>query len=143
MHVLNPEDIDPTIGRFRNLVSTTIIVPNKVIFELIIFIWTRLSIFISFKKRPANEISQNSNIEIKKLRRDSDDYDNSSITTSYSFDNVSKLGIKLPNLAPNIEKPEPNLNISDEYSDEFEPLRRKKYAKESWPGKKPTTLSSN
>lgn len=29
--IINPEDIDPSVGRFRNLVHTTII-PSKVIF---------------------------------------------------------------------------------------------------------------
>lgn len=28
--VINPEDIDSSIGRFRNLVQTTIVIPNKV-----------------------------------------------------------------------------------------------------------------
>merc|ERR1711939_599963 len=27
--VINPEDIDPNVGRFRNLVQTTVIVPKK------------------------------------------------------------------------------------------------------------------
>ena len=29
--IINPEDIDPSIGRFRNLVQTTIVIPNKVL----------------------------------------------------------------------------------------------------------------
>jgi nuclear inhibitor of protein phosphatase 1 len=28
--IINPEDVDPTIGRFRNLVQTTVFIPNKV-----------------------------------------------------------------------------------------------------------------
>jgi nuclear inhibitor of protein phosphatase 1 len=28
--VINPEDIDPSVGRFRNMVQTTIFIPNKV-----------------------------------------------------------------------------------------------------------------
>lgn len=27
--IINPEDVDPTVGRFRNLISTEIIIPNK------------------------------------------------------------------------------------------------------------------
>ncbi|XP_017487230.1 PREDICTED: nuclear inhibitor of protein phosphatase 1-like [Rhagoletis zephyria] len=27
--VINPEDVDPTVGRFRNLVSSTIVIPNQ------------------------------------------------------------------------------------------------------------------
>lgn len=28
--VINPEDVDPTVGRFRNMIQTTIVIPNKV-----------------------------------------------------------------------------------------------------------------
>ena len=28
--VINPEDIDPSVGRFRNMIQTSIIIPNKV-----------------------------------------------------------------------------------------------------------------
>lgn len=27
--VINPEDVDPTVGRFRNLVSSTIVIPTR------------------------------------------------------------------------------------------------------------------
>jgi nuclear inhibitor of protein phosphatase 1 len=30
--IINPEDIDPSIGRFRNMISTSIVIPNKVVF---------------------------------------------------------------------------------------------------------------
>ena len=33
LYFLVTEDVDPTIGRFRNLVSTEIIIPNKVVFD--------------------------------------------------------------------------------------------------------------
>ena len=29
--VINPEDIDPSVGRFRNLVQSTLVIPNKVV----------------------------------------------------------------------------------------------------------------
>jgi nuclear inhibitor of protein phosphatase 1 len=28
--VINPEDIDPSVGKFRNLIQSTIVIPNKV-----------------------------------------------------------------------------------------------------------------
>lgn len=28
--VINPEDVDPSVGRFRNLVHTSLIIPTKV-----------------------------------------------------------------------------------------------------------------
>ena len=30
VEIINPEDIDPSIGRFRNMISTSIVIPNKV-----------------------------------------------------------------------------------------------------------------
>jgi nuclear inhibitor of protein phosphatase 1 len=30
--VINPEDIDPSVGKFRNLIQSTIVIPNKVCF---------------------------------------------------------------------------------------------------------------
>lgn len=31
--IINPEDVDPSVGRFRNLVQTTVIPSSKVRFE--------------------------------------------------------------------------------------------------------------
>ena len=28
--VINPEDIDPSVGRFRNMIQTVVVIPNKV-----------------------------------------------------------------------------------------------------------------
>ena len=28
--VINPEDIDPSVGKFRNLIQSSIVIPNKV-----------------------------------------------------------------------------------------------------------------
>jgi nuclear inhibitor of protein phosphatase 1 len=28
--VINPEDVDPSVGRFRNMVQTTFFIPNRV-----------------------------------------------------------------------------------------------------------------
>jgi hypothetical protein len=48
--IINPEDVDPSVGRFRNLIQTTV-VPSKVyiyIINLLIFIYViqHLHIFI-------------------------------------------------------------------------------------------------
>ncbi len=29
--VINPEDVDPSVGRFRNMIQTTLVIPNKVL----------------------------------------------------------------------------------------------------------------
>ena len=54
--VINPEDIDPSVGRFRNMIQTSIIIPNKVglnffytIFKKI-FVELRKKIWIIFKR---------------------------------------------------------------------------------------------
>ena len=43
--VINPEDVDPSIGRFRNMIATSIVVPtsinvSKLIKQLVIIIIT-------------------------------------------------------------------------------------------------------
>lgn len=35
--VINPEDVDPSVGRFRNLVHTSLIIPTKVFIVSYIF----------------------------------------------------------------------------------------------------------
>jgi hypothetical protein len=32
--VIIPEDVDPTVGLFRNMIQTTIVIPNKVKYNL-------------------------------------------------------------------------------------------------------------
>jgi len=46
--IINPEDIDPSVGRFRNLIRTTVI-PNKVIITLkILMLLYRYLYFLNF-----------------------------------------------------------------------------------------------
>lgn len=46
--VINPEDIDPSVGRFRNLVHTSLIIPTKV-FDCLLFYCNRFYlIFVTF-----------------------------------------------------------------------------------------------
>ena len=42
--IINPEDIDPSVGRFRNMIQTVVVIPNKVnlrkkVFEFIDFFY--------------------------------------------------------------------------------------------------------
>nr|CAD7194067.1 unnamed protein product [Timema douglasi] len=85
--VINPEDVDPSVGRFRNMIHTTVI-PTKVSM-------------------------------------------------------ASRLGLSLPNPAPEVEMAPPPMPPSAQPGPVIagpelihEP-RKKKYAKEAWPGKKP------
>ncbi|XP_064606953.1 nuclear inhibitor of protein phosphatase 1-like [Liolophura sinensis] len=131
--VINPEDIDPSIGRFRNLVQTTVI-PTK---------------------RPKIEhgipsASMTDNIT-KRLQSFSyaqglyGDLPTAAGTNPVPAHSIaSKLGLPVPNLAPSLEEetviPTANQNIPVRFTVEEgqrEP-KKKKYAKEAWPGKKPT-----
>ena len=69
--------------------------------------------------------------------------------TSTGLGFASKLGLKLPNLAPDVDETPPPLptitlnpvipmiKVQQENQNLLEP-KKKKYAKEAWPGKKPT-----
>jgi hypothetical protein len=95
----------------------------------------------------------------KKLKRDySDDEDDKSyedrlnnIQKMHSFDVASKLGIKMPDLAPDVAHQQKFHAVSTSVSDDEHNLidddeagiqRKKKYAKEAWPGRKPAPTSS-
>lgn len=136
--VINPEDIDPSVGRFRNLVSTTIIPKKKSKIE------PSMSMTESLNKRMQHLPYQSHHTT--HLYHDLDhDTSNSLLHGSYSA--VTKLGIRLPNLAPDIDHlaaepdvptvahPAPNF-VAESDVLAFEP-KKKKYAKEAWPGKKP------
>lgn len=68
----------------------------------------------------------------------------SGLTAANSFSMASKLGVSLPNLAPDVDEdivmpqinPTPSVTIAAE--DVSKEPKKKKYAKEAWPGKKPT-----
>uniref|UniRef100_A0A0K0DA72 Nuclear pore complex protein Nup50 n=1 Tax=Angiostrongylus cantonensis TaxID=6313 RepID=A0A0K0DA72_ANGCA len=116
--IINPEDVDPTIGRFRNLVATAIISNNPA-------------------KRVAPETKGHE--PPRKIVRPFRD-------VSLSSPMCSTLGGMSLNAAPDLELysktlPEPGMhNIHPHVvaMDSDEP-HKKKYAKESWPGRKPTS----
>lgn len=129
--IINPEDIDPTIGRFRNLVTTAI---------------------ISTKRKSSEENTDTGTREgptQKKIVRPGrvDDYKNSA---RFVTPMVSSLSIVM-NAAPDLELyakslPEPTTGHVTPFTHVTHPLHdedddaphKKKYAKESWPGRKPS-----
>ncbi|CAH1775590.1 unnamed protein product, partial [Owenia fusiformis] len=132
--VINPEDIDPSVGRFRNMVSTTVI-PNK----------------RSRTDAGGGGGGMNDSISTKlhnfpyAQNRDlySDMATPTSPTSTFSFS--SKLGLPMPNLAPDLDiMPEAVVNINPTpvmmNIEEPNGPKKKKYAKEAWPGKKPHHL---
>ncbi|XP_066272899.1 nuclear inhibitor of protein phosphatase 1-like [Branchiostoma lanceolatum] len=131
--VINPEDVDPSVGRFRNLVSTEV---------------------IPVKKRKAEDIPTSPDSMAKRMQQFYTPGLYSDLTSSGeahtpTSPTVGMIGSSVfsgfrPNLAPEVDlTPVPELPathpataISNEVSSS-EP-KKKKYAKEAWPGKKPT-----
>ncbi|KAI0982562.1 hypothetical protein GJ496_001376 [Pomphorhynchus laevis] len=131
--IINPEDFDPTIGRFQNLVQTTIIATNN-------------------RKRPMSDEHHAKKSRLKSKSAFSLPPSRQPIKTHFSI--ASKLGIPMPNPAPDIDHLEARTfvgaslysdipetigstdNLSESYRD-IDNKPRKKYMKEAWPGKKP------
>ncbi|CAG9764404.1 unnamed protein product [Ceutorhynchus assimilis] len=136
--IINPEDIDPSIGRFRNLIQTTVI-PSA----------NKRSKFgdnfgVAHHSMPEFKVP-------KVLHHPQHDLYNDlppETQTSPSIANMSniysslssRLGVGLPNPAPDVDMglPTPSTFAPPQMQvpDTMEP-KKKKYAKEAWPGKKP------
>ncbi|WAR23306.1 PP1R8-like protein [Mya arenaria] len=130
--IINPEDVDPSIGKFRNLVSTHVIATKRAKID------TGL---------PQGTMTDNITKRLQSFSYTQTLYDHapgSGLTAASSFSMASKLGVPLPNLAPNVDEdivvpqinPTPSVTIGPE--DVSKEPKKKKYAKEAWPGKKPT-----
>ncbi|CAG7834644.1 unnamed protein product [Allacma fusca] len=129
--IINPEDIDPTVGRFRNLVQTTVIPSSK-----------RPKLDSGLVPNPSTKHFV-PRVSLYDDLPDDDVYKNSSVTTPFFNSLSTKLGLPLPNPAPEVEiiveeplppvqpviPPVQVMDLTDE-------PRKKKYAKEAWPGKK-------
>ncbi|XP_044742992.1 nuclear inhibitor of protein phosphatase 1 [Chrysoperla carnea] len=154
--IINLEDIDPTIGRFRNLVQTTIIPSTQK--------RPKLAMDLSLSSSSTDiGLAKNLHPNISHLYHDippethsGGPISPSSLTSSSMFSNFNnlsaRLGMSLPNPAPEVDMmetqpipsnsqsfnnamPSNNQNISD--SGQTQEPKKKKYAKEAWPGKKP------
>jgi len=151
--VINPEDVDPTIGRFRNMIQTTVI-PRKRPAEKT---ETADDEWASFKLATSASSSTATPSPSKKAAFTSPNkhqglYDDLPTGVGLFATSLStKLGIPLPNPAPDIDvsggpdassaSPEPLASTSEiadygpEINDPNAP-KKKKYAKEAWPGRK-------
>ncbi|XP_002162233.1 nuclear inhibitor of protein phosphatase 1 [Hydra vulgaris] len=125
--IINPEDIDPTVGRFRNLISTEIIAPNKI----------NKQILGRSTEIGSNKVRQD--FQVNNLYNDSSILEPASSATTLMTPKITS--------APDVESPDvmrpilPALTktiIRAEIIEEGpqEPTR-KKYMKEAWPGRKP------
>ncbi|XP_012288697.1 nuclear inhibitor of protein phosphatase 1 [Orussus abietinus] len=141
--VINPEDVDPSVGRFRNLVQTTVVPSKRMRME---------GGLIS--------LSEDSHNPLKHLQPTSTtphlyhDLPPEQFTPSTLSNNpfsaaltslTSRLGIALPNPAPEVEMTPNQMQTEVTHTPDIsgppethamEP-KKKKYAKEAWPGKKP------
>jgi len=138
--VINPEDVDPSIGRFRNMV-TTMVVPNK---RQKVEVGYGLGSSPPETKRHMVVQSPGSHAGVA---RQQGLYDDVEAGIGFSATLSSTLGLSLPNPAPDIDMgaakpgllpgsvPGDNM-LRGEIVDPDEP-KKKKYAKEAWPGRKP------
>lgn len=132
--VINPEDVDPSIGRFRNLVHTAVIPKKKAKMDT----GDPLSTLL-----PDSDKSSNMHLYSKP-----ESTHVSHLSTIFSPMLSAKLGLHLPNPAPEIEPAgapvenpaaAPIVTVHPAVADANLPPepKKKKYAKEAWPGKKP------
>ncbi|XP_075225247.1 nuclear inhibitor of protein phosphatase 1 isoform X1 [Lycorma delicatula] len=138
--IINPEDIDPSVGRFRNLIHTTVVPTKRQRVDGLIGVVSsqsddksnRLKHFHHpttqlYSDLPGPEIQQSSGAPS---------------TLLFSSALASRLGLALPNPAPDVEMapPPPVVQPQELPADSGPSLpepKKKKYAKEAWPGKKP------
>lgn len=132
--VINPEDIDPSIGRFRNMVTTTVI-PNR----------PRQGGNMGLISEEYHPIKRH---VVSPGGRDRPGLYDDVEPTGFSTTLSSSLGLPLPNPAPEVdlgmpapvEMPPPMVGgekrpRGPEPENPDEP-KKKKYAKEAWPGRK-------
>lgn len=135
--IINPEDIDPSIGRFRNLIQTTVVPTSNKRLKLTDSLGMSHHNLQEFKvpkvlHHPQHDLYN----DLPPETQTSSVSNMSSIYSSLS----SRLGMVLPNPAPDVDmgmpNPTPFVPQQVQVSDSMEP-KKKKYAKEAWPGKKP------
>jgi nuclear inhibitor of protein phosphatase 1 len=167
--IINPEDIDPNIGKFRNMVQTAVI-PNKKpkLGSSLPTSQETTSPHITSPTKPFLQQSPSLYADTSLLPGEISEGITSSSVTMFPFGSSSTFGLRPITSAPPIEpkakqenqapfpggKPEssspmdvklavtpptPLSPLTDSLPSPNE-AKRKKYAKESWPGKKPSHL---
>ncbi|XP_055904941.1 nuclear inhibitor of protein phosphatase 1 [Eupeodes corollae] len=157
--VINPEDVDPNVGRFRNLVQTTVVPSKRMRFEP-----NQIGISSSLVNHSnANDMKHmhptSNTPQLYQDLPEAHDQSSSRLNSGNDFDITpiamgTKLGLLLPNPAPDVTPtvaepavskrkiPFPggaNVQRFEDHSvleNSNEP-QKKKYAKEAWPGRKP------
>jgi len=140
--VINPEDIDPSVGRFRNMIQTTVIPKKGDNSARPGLLGTSAS-----AKTPSplkRSYPGSATVHPSATAGLYDGIDSG--PSLYSASLSSKLGLSLPNPAPDIEapetKPQPPQNVplhfdSTQFTEDDSGIpKKKKYVKEAWPGRK-------
>lgn len=156
--IINPEDVDPSIGRFRNLVQTTVVPTTTKKLKLDMNA-VASSASMTFSLSSPTDLHKNilhptilspslyAGLPPTAIDLDHPLHSHPSTSSSEEISLNpfgSKLGLLLPNPAPEItviENPNPisaqsksvQMQHTDEHPDDDEPRKRKKYAKEAWP----------
>ncbi|XP_039285240.1 nuclear inhibitor of protein phosphatase 1 [Nilaparvata lugens] len=138
--IINPEDTDPSIGRFRNLVHTTVVPTKRVKMESV-------SSEVKQIKSPLGKSLAHSSANSLYSDLPGSDMHPTNGSLLFSSKLASSLGLVLPNPAPDIEMtptsvaPSQDMIVDSNVSSEKEigtsEPKKKKYAKEAWPRKKP------
>lgn len=157
--VINPEDVDPSVGRFRNMIHTTIIPTKR---QRIDGVGPTSGLTNSSDDRLNLMKHLHPSAMMPHLYHDlppegshqpgagtptSPTGTGNSVNTPLLFSSAlaSRLGLALPNPAPEVEMAPPPLppavlpgqpTVGASVDLSHEP-KKKKYAKEAWPGKKP------
>ncbi|XP_031556932.1 nuclear inhibitor of protein phosphatase 1-like [Actinia tenebrosa] len=135
--IINPEDVDPSIGKFRNMVQTSVVVPNKK---------TRgpLSPGISLtdnitKRLQSFPYSQGLYANLPGTNTDEPTSPTSPTASMPKLNITSAPEVISPGVEPMEVHPEPLVARANVLRP-AQPVEapKKKYAKEAWPGKKPT-----
>lgn len=143
--VINPEDIDPSIGRFRNLIQSTVVpvAAKRSKME------STNPMGMSTSPSSSKTLHSHSHSLVPSLYHGIDDHPNPNMDMDTAPSGLTKLGLILPNPAPDVNPvstaslmPPPMYNSvapksvkirEPEMPDE---PKKKKYAKEQWPGRK-------
>lgn len=155
--IINPEDVDPSIGRFRNLIHTTVIPTKKMKLNensMGISTATTSNTFNDAKHLHPSSLLPHLYQGLPPIAENMKPGGTSDGETSHS-NLVSKLGLLLPNPAPDVLPTDDiirNVNkvpfeppvmamtgpgmLEEQSEDDLRP-KKKKYAKEAWPGRKP------
>uniref|UniRef100_A0A0A9XYE0 Nuclear inhibitor of protein phosphatase 1 n=1 Tax=Lygus hesperus TaxID=30085 RepID=A0A0A9XYE0_LYGHE len=137
--LINPEDVDPSVGRFRNMIHSTVIPGKKQRYDPGLAPITSPTLKDG-GHRPVHPQAVNLYSDLPHPH-DGEKGSNPILSSVLA----SRLGIALPDPAPEVDMadtiPEAQRLRSEvapgERTHEDQPSKKKIYAKEAWPGKKP------